>query len=478
MTKRPFLRSLPLAASLALAAGYAPAALAEGQATVAITPLTGAAVADAVTMLLIDAVGQLQGVRLLPPQQSLSGQTTGATWVISGTVKPAGKGWAMALDATGPEKLHWDWNGGDLADAVSRTCLRLASTLHITPAPAEWQAVSRSVAQHNGRAGWDAALAGRRWLLSGQPERAAERFRMATAVDPSRAVNWLDLARACRLAGDRLRWQPAFFPDAQAAGKLNTQSLEAAKKAAELAPSDGRTWGALALAQALAAVPMDQAEATLAKGVGVDPQVPELKLAAALIKDDIPSWQAALSVDAPSQDLLAYAGARAFAGGDLETARTYYQQARQLDPTAPAAAFGLARTLTQQGRPAEALPLAQELTKTFPAAGQWLQGTIHQAGGDLKAAQTAYDAAAAAQPNVPALLYYQGRIRHALGDPVEALRLLRQAYDADPNLGPAAYTIGVIYQDSLGSMSSARPFLEAAQRLQPDVQADVQRRLR
>jgi tetratricopeptide (TPR) repeat protein len=472
MRIRPFLLSLCLAGSIA------PAALAADEsATVAVTGLTGSQAADAVTMLLIDAIGQLKGIQLLPPGQSLSGQTTGATWVLSGTLKMQGNAWALAIDATGPQKLHWDWTGPDLADAVSRTCLRLATSLQVTPAPAEWKAVTRSVAQHNGRPGWDAVLAGRRWLLAGQPERAAERYRMATAVDPSRASNWLDLARTSRMAADRFRWEPAFFAERQSADKLNRQALDAALKATQLAPSDGTAWGELALAQALAGAPQGAAEATLAKGSRIDPNVAELKLAAALVRDDIPSWQAALAVDPPDLALLIYAGARAFAGGDMETARTYYQQARQMDPASPAATFGLARCLTNLGRPAEAIPLAQELTKGFPIVGQWLQGTVHQAVGDLKSAQTAYDAAAAAQPGVPSLLYYQGRIRQALGDAVEALRLLRQAYDADPKLGPAAYAIGIIYQESLGSLSSARPYLEAAARLLPEVQPDVDRRL-
>jgi tetratricopeptide (TPR) repeat protein len=472
------MRPRPLLLSLAIAAAVSPlAAAADGTPTVAVTALTGSQAADAVTMLLIDAIGQIKGIQLVPPAQSLSGQTSGATWVLGGTLKPQGKGWALAIDAAGPEKLHWDWAGGDLADAVSRTCLRLATSLHVSPSPAEWQAVTRSVSQHNGRAGWDAVLAGRRWLLAGQPERAAERYRMATAVDPGRASNWLDLARAYRVAADRVRWEPAFFPEGQTVDKVNRQALEAARKATQLAPGDGRAWGELALAQALAAVPQGAAASTLATGARVDATVPELKLAAALVRDDVPSWQAALSADQPELALLVYAGARAFAGGDMETARTYYQQARQMEPTSPAAAFGLARCLTNLGRPAEALPLAQELTKSFPVVGQWLQGTIHQASGDLKAAQVAYDAAAAAQPGVPALMYYQGRIRQALGDPVEALRLLRQAYDGDPKLGPAAYAIGVIYQDSLGSLSSARSYLEAAARLLPEVQADVDRRL-
>lgn len=473
------MRPRPLALSLALTVLTTPAALAAGGApTVAVSPLTGSQVADAMSMLLVDAIRQLKGVQLVAPESSFNGQSGGATWVLSGTMKPQAKGWALAIDASGPEKLHWDWVGGDLADAVSRTCLRLATALHVTPTPAEWQAVTRSVSQHNGRPGWDAVLAGRRWLLAHDPERAAERFRMATTVDPSRASNWLDLARSHRQAADRVRWEPAFFADVQHVDKVNRQALDAAQRAAQLAPTDGQAWGELALAQALAGEPQGAAEASLTSGARVDATVSELKLAAALVRDDVPSWQAALSGETPDLALMIYAGARAFAGGDMETARTYYQQAHQADPTSPAATFGLARSLMQLGKPAEALPLAQDLTKSFPVVGQWLQGTIHQAAGDLKAAQLAYDAAAAAQPGTPALLYYQGRIRQALGDSVEALRLLRQAYDGDPKLGAAAYAIGVIYQDSLGSPSSARPYLEAAARILPDVQADVDRRLR
>ncbi|MBC7546106.1 MAG: tetratricopeptide repeat protein [Candidatus Sericytochromatia bacterium] len=474
MYVRPVLLSLT---ALVLAAPAYPA-IAQTAPTVAIGGLQGIPVADAMTMLLIDAVGQIHGITLIPPRQSLSGQPVSATWTLNGTVKQQGKGWLLAIDAAGPEKLHWEWQGDDLADAIGKTCLRLTSALKISPTPAEWQAVSKSVAAHRGRAGWDAALAGRRWLLSNQPERAAERFRQAAGVDPARASNWLDLAKAYRQAADRGRWQPPFFADAINAGRIGKQELEAANKATQLAPADGAAWGELALAQALAGVPGPVAEATLVSGARVDPNLPDLKLAAALIRDDIPSWTQALATDPPDQALLVYTGARAFAGGDMATATTYYTQVRQQDPQSAAATFGLARCLTNQRRFPEAVALANELTKNFPAVGQWLLGTIEQSAGNLKGAQTAFDAAAAAQPGTGSLVYFQGRIRMLQGDSIVALQHLRKALELDPNHGPSAYTIGVIYQDSLLKPVDAKPYLQQAGRLLPDVEADVARRLR
>lgn len=466
------------------AAQPAPAAP-EGQTAamplLAVTGISGGVEAEAVTALLVMALGKIDGLRLVSPAQALRGQLPSGSWNLGGALKPAGKGqWqlSMKLVAPGGTTQTWDWNGADPVAGVSNACLRVTSPLKLSPKADDWKAIGailRPPAKERGA--WELELAARRSLWAGRWLEAANRFVDVAKRDPSRNDAWILLARTFRQAAEQQRWQPWFFDGGEEGKLLTTRHLEAAQVAVRRSPEDGEAWSELAMAYALNGAEVSLAEEALDQAAKLPISPASLTAATALVRGDAASWQKATETADQDVGIIVLGAARALANEDPAAAEALYQRALALDPTSAAAFYGLARSLAAQQRHAEAQLKADELVKLRPAIGYWLKGSLHLAIGEHERAQAAFDAAAAAQPRSASLTYFQARAQLARGEHEHALESLRAALYLDPQHGPCHLLIGSLYQDRLKQDRLARFHLEKAADLMPEVKGAVAARL-
>src|SRR4051812_10515721 len=70
------------------------------------------------------------------------------------------------------------------------------------------------------------------------------------------------------------------------------------------------------------------------------------------------------------------------------------------------------------------------------------RGLAHQRAGQLEQASAIYREALARAPNHPLALNFLGLVRHALGDGVESIALLKRSTVVAPNFGPFHFNLG------------------------------------
>ena len=267
------------------------------------------------------------------------------------------------------------------------------------------------------------------YLAAGNTRSAIKFFEEAAKRDPRSAPRLIEWGDALMQAG---QW-------AMAEAKLRT--------ATELAPNDLRGWGRLgwALWQQNKAA---EARSVLQKGIGLDPEVPELHnnlgllllgtgdqegaekefRAAIRIQTGVAEWRLTLARLLASQ-------------GRTAEARFQLEQSLRSKPGYAEARVVYARVLADMNRPAEAEAQAKLAVQSDPGSsvGHELWGALLAARGDLSGARRELSEAVRLQPGNARARVQLGMVLANLGDRAGAIQHLTAAAQApDPNIRAAA----------------------------------------
>jgi tetratricopeptide (TPR) repeat protein len=156
-------------------------------------------------------------------------------------------------------------------------------------------------------------------------------------------------------------------------------------------------------------------------------------------------------------------------GGDLDDAAEAYARAAELAPDLVGAQVGAARVAAARGDVDDAVPRLERLTDRVPApAALTLLAELHHAAGRSDAAEDTAElvrANAALQEAAGQVVDLEMALFEAdLGDPQEAVRLARRAYDARPDNVFAADALAWALHRA-GRSDEALPLIEQALRL-------------
>ncbi len=169
----------------------------------------------------------------------------------------------------------------------------------------------------------------------------------------------------------------------------------------------------------------------------------------------IDAWQSALALQ-PDAATLIHLGKALEALGRREESRRAFEDALQHDPRSAAALHGLARILSADGSPAEAIPLLEKAVQLAPDSGAiyYALGIALRDAGQEQPSRQALAMAERyqrAQPPIddpilrevqslrrdPSWLLNEGRRLEALGEIQQAAALYQEALDQDPDFVPA-----------------------------------------
>jgi tetratricopeptide (TPR) repeat protein len=156
--------------------------------------------------------------------------------------------------------------------------------------------------------------------------------------------------------------------------------------------------------------------------------------------------------------------------GNIDLSRHHLERSVELDPDLVDSRFRLATVLLDLQKPADAVPHLErvlELAPDDPDAG-WLLGKAHLSNGDLGAALSTFEKAAAAGPEIPVWAHNEfGRTLAQAGRTDAALTQFRAALAEDPENAQALFFVGLVLE-GLGRIDEAVEHYCRSQRAEAD----------
>jgi len=162
------------------------------------------------------------------------------------------------------------------------------------------------------------------------------------------------------------------------------------------------------------------------------------KLLLALHRHDaaLAAFRAALAADPQFALAAAAAGFQEASRGHWDSAAAFFQQALEIEPENPEFCFNLGYIRQQQNRDEEALSCFERTIAVRRGLDRaWFGlGMVHKRRGNTAKAIEAFKVAAELQPLNPHAFYELAMARHALDEPQEVDRIIRQVSTFDPEM--------------------------------------------
>lgn len=163
-------------------------------------------------------------------------------------------------------------------------------------------------------------------------------------------------------------------------------------------------------------------------------------------------------------------GAEAARVGDLDMARTFFEQAAELDPELAPAHAALARVYLDLGEHEKSAASAEEALGLDPSLSdlQKVRYEAYRRSGDEEKAKEVFAEMAEADPQgLAQTLYERGREAFNAGNTAQALTAFEQALQADDGFARAHYMLGLCYTNA-GESAKAKEHLQRFIELAPD----------